>query len=431
MLANEQARELLKQVLYWTGGQPFFTQKICKLILTESEDIEIGQEAKWLDNLVQKRVIENWEAQDEPEHLRTIRDRLVVNEKKASVLLALYKTIVTSSQSKSNSRPVESNKSTETMQLRLTGLIVEKQNQLIISNPIYEAVFNKDWVEGELNKIRPYPEAFQKWVNSGKKEKYLLHNKEELDKAKEWKNKNNNNLSDLDRDFINKSIEHSVEKKLIRANSIIKFTYFTIPLMLLALIGFSPFWIDRFINQEKAVNTPSEILPEIKEIESWSNPDAGSVNAVAFSPDGKKIAAGYSNGTIKLFQRDGTLIKNISRNGIWIHSLVFSPNGKILAVGTSQGTIELWNEDGTLNKTIKIQDSLKGTDLQANNVYSLAFSGNGEHIVSGSEDGIIQHTNLDYLLTEGCSRLKNSGYIHDDKKQQQKVEQRCRRYRNI
>ncbi|MEN9565408.1 MAG: hypothetical protein RLZZ69_604, partial [Cyanobacteriota bacterium] len=68
---------VLKEVLAWTNGQPFLTQKLCKLIRNTSSSIPSNTEATWIENLVQTKIIENWEAQDEPEHLRTIRDRLL------------------------------------------------------------------------------------------------------------------------------------------------------------------------------------------------------------------------------------------------------------------------------------------------------------------------------------------------------------------
>jgi hypothetical protein len=64
---------LLQAVLDWTGGQPFLTQKVCQLIRMADTFISTGSEADWVENLLQKRVIEHWEAQDEPEHLKTIR----------------------------------------------------------------------------------------------------------------------------------------------------------------------------------------------------------------------------------------------------------------------------------------------------------------------------------------------------------------------
>src|ERR687885_1750681 len=82
-------QEILKEVLHWTGGQPFLTQKLCQLVVQQIEiappqpqppltppDQRGGQEelesqiAEWVGSLVQKRVIENWETLDEPEHLR-------------------------------------------------------------------------------------------------------------------------------------------------------------------------------------------------------------------------------------------------------------------------------------------------------------------------------------------------------------------------
>ena len=71
---------MLKEVLAWTGGQPFLTQKLCKIICSSSP-IPINDEAEWIENLVRSQIIENCESQDEPEHLKTIRDRLLKNER--------------------------------------------------------------------------------------------------------------------------------------------------------------------------------------------------------------------------------------------------------------------------------------------------------------------------------------------------------------
>ncbi|MHC5827115.1 MAG: AAA-like domain-containing protein, partial [Nostoc sp.] len=60
---------VLKEILDWTGGQPFLTQKLCKLIRTDDEGLSV-------EELVQKYIIQNWESQDVPEHLRTIYARI-------------------------------------------------------------------------------------------------------------------------------------------------------------------------------------------------------------------------------------------------------------------------------------------------------------------------------------------------------------------
>lgn len=53
-------------ILNWTGGQPFLTQKLCQLIASSETRLSASN---GVDRLVYSRVIENWEAQDEPEHL--------------------------------------------------------------------------------------------------------------------------------------------------------------------------------------------------------------------------------------------------------------------------------------------------------------------------------------------------------------------------
>jgi hypothetical protein len=88
-------QRVLQAVLDWTGGQPFLTQKVCKLILTAESEISLGHEAEWVEKLVRSHIIEYWEAQDEPEHLRTIRDRILRNEQKAGRLLGLCQQILT------------------------------------------------------------------------------------------------------------------------------------------------------------------------------------------------------------------------------------------------------------------------------------------------------------------------------------------------
>jgi AAA-like domain len=70
---------LLQAVLDWTGGQPFLTQKLCKLVQSADTTPLAGQEAQWVEQLVQSKVIDNWETQDIPPHLKTIRDRLLLS----------------------------------------------------------------------------------------------------------------------------------------------------------------------------------------------------------------------------------------------------------------------------------------------------------------------------------------------------------------
>jgi PAS domain S-box-containing protein len=134
---------LLKEVLAWTNGQPFITQKLCKLIHSSPSAIEPNREAEWIQDLVQTSIIENWEARDEPEHLKTIRDRLLNSKVPPHKLLELYEQILTRPEVMAVGSPVE-------RELLLSGLAIEQQGTLRVHNRIYRSIFNRDWLEQQI-----------------------------------------------------------------------------------------------------------------------------------------------------------------------------------------------------------------------------------------------------------------------------------------
>ena len=130
---------VLKEVLGWTSGQPFLTQKLCKLIRRASSPIPTNSEAQWVEHLVRTCVIDNWESQDEPEHLRTIRDRILNSEQQPVRLVELYQQILQQGE-------VVSVDSPEERELLLSGLVVKQQSSLKVHNRIYELIFNRSWI---------------------------------------------------------------------------------------------------------------------------------------------------------------------------------------------------------------------------------------------------------------------------------------------
>ncbi|WP_310486912.1 AAA family ATPase [Chamaesiphon sp. VAR_69_metabat_338] len=130
---------LLKAILSWTNGQPFLTQKLCRLIRTTSDFIPPNAEAQWIDLLVQENVIDNWETQDEPEHLRTIRDRLLRSNRSLR-LLALYRQVW-------EQEAVVATDSPEQRELLLSGLIIKQQGLLKVQNRIYASIFSGAWLD--------------------------------------------------------------------------------------------------------------------------------------------------------------------------------------------------------------------------------------------------------------------------------------------
>ncbi len=143
---NPQA--VLQQILHWTNGQPFLTQKLCWMIAVLETPIPMGQEAQQVERLVRSQLIAHWESQDEPEHLRTIRDRLLRRSQRSYHLLRLYQQILRKGKLPANPSP-------EYLELRLTGLVRQQESDLKVYNRIYGAVFNQEWVSKQLKSLQP------------------------------------------------------------------------------------------------------------------------------------------------------------------------------------------------------------------------------------------------------------------------------------
>jgi YesN/AraC family two-component response regulator len=137
-VSNPQA--VLNEILSWTNGQPFLTQKLCKLIRNFPSTIPPNREKEWIKKLVRSRIIENWESQDEPEHLRTIRDRIFHSELNPISLLKLYVKFLYQNKIAATDSPEE-------RELLLSGLIIKQEGTLSIHNRIYELIFDENWIE--------------------------------------------------------------------------------------------------------------------------------------------------------------------------------------------------------------------------------------------------------------------------------------------
>ena len=170
-------QEVIEEILEWTGGQPFLTQKLCKLVLDNTSAIIAGAEAQSIGKIVELYIIKNWEAQDEPVHLKTIRDRLVKDKTKVNEMLRLYESILQKGRGSTDDYDLE-------MDLRLTGLVVKREGKLEVYNNIYKEVFNQDWVKREFNKLRPYAEALIAWLET-QHDSHLLRG-EKLSEGWKW-----------------------------------------------------------------------------------------------------------------------------------------------------------------------------------------------------------------------------------------------------
>jgi WD40 repeat protein len=120
--------------------------------------------------------------------------------------------------------------------------------------------------------------------------------------------------------------------------------------------------------------------PRLLQIDYQGHPGL-SAESVAFSPDGRLLAAGGYDYTVRLWDvESGEQIAVLPGHGDTVDAVAFSPDGKLLASGSWYHEVWLWDVD-----THSIQ-AILNDEYNSGGLYSLAFSPDGKQLVSaGSE----------------------------------------------
>ncbi|MBE8991283.1 AAA-like domain-containing protein, partial [Nostoc sp. LEGE 12450] len=413
-LSAQEAKQVLRWVLKWTGGHPYLSQRLCGALLAQ-KNVEtpfiasVG--SRDVDDIVSNTFFGVMSEQDN--NLQFVRDMLTKRAPHGfeKEVLSVYRDI-----RRGKRKVVDEEQSLAKSHLKLSGAVRREGNALAVRNPIYRQVFDERWIwehfpENLWQRLQPALPliatlsgfslamagltwyAFDRTYEAEKQ-------KENADIIAKALTTDSMQASDLNIEALIEGLKIGQQvKKLgkdvdpetrMRAIATLQKSFYSIREHN-RLEGHSSYvYSVAFSLDGKTIASGSEdntvrlwnlAGQELKTLKGHSS----SVNSVAFSPDGKTIASGSSDNTVRLWNLAGQELKTLKGHSSSVLSVAFSPDGKTIASGSNDNTVRLWNLAGQELKTLKGHSS---------SVLSVAFSPDGKTIASGSKDNTARLWNL-------------------------------------
>jgi hypothetical protein len=327
-LDKSTREKALKRILYWTGGHPYLTQKLCRALNTERIKACTDED---VDHLVKKQFLTP-EAETQDHNLNFVRDRLTcASECSSRDLLKIYKGIY------KGETVMDDPLSPVHTALKLSSVIVPRDGRrLSVRNRIYEQVFTPGWVKDAM------PANWTLWVGAvafmiillGFGSWYLIL------QPRPYISTLRIALEDFQVAYDAYQRLHRIPGYTGKADSLL-----------------SEYWDRRALYAEAAENRDGAILFRLKaltvqgtnrrrkEIAQFIGADyqricatyrhTGTVSAVAFSPDGRRVVTGSGDNTARLWDAEtGKPISEPMRHEAKVYAVAFSPDGKAMMTAT-------------------------------------------------------------------------------------------------
>jgi len=428
---GENGLLLLDRALYWTGGHPYLTQRLCRAAQENR-----AQTTADLDKLCTDLFLTH-AAKESDDNLAFVRNRLLKSEADLAALLDLYRQI-------REGKTVQDDETNSLCSiLKLSGVAKVERGLLKVRNRIYAHVFDTSWVETHLPDAekRRQAVAYRRGIQrtlavtsfvfailAGLTGFALRQRNDARHSAKEATTQRNLAIAagkmanDKAYEATQALEDAQRQKRLADAKTTEAATNLTLAKSrlndaelaqeaekkakkdALAKAEFAEHtaYIAKMnlIQRKWEVGDVSHILELLQQtkhykgrnfewgywnrlchldLKTFQGSMAGTIHCACFSPDGRYILTGGRNKTATLWNvTTGKVLLTLKGHTDYINSVSFSPNGKTLGTACADKTAKIW--DAATGKTIS---TLKGHLFPVN---SVCFSPDGKHILTASDD---------------------------------------------
>jgi len=130
------------------------------------------------------------------------------------------------------------------------------------------------------------------------------------------------------------------------------------------------------------------------------------VTCITFSPDGRYLASGSSDGNVRLWRVSPSSYLESLECDSRVNALCFHPDGEHLVAGLNNGEVRIWH----LNFGYLMQVSSSSFDSGLGGIGSIAFSRDGGLLVAGGDNGRVRAWTFPRCAPVGDVRL-SSGMV--------------------
>ncbi|MGH9764360.1 MAG: AAA-like domain-containing protein, partial [Blastocatellia bacterium] len=130
---------LLKRILYWTGGHPYLTQRLCRAV---AEDSSVTR-AEDVDRLCVELFVSE-RARTTNDNLLFVRDRILRSDEDPAALLETYRAVWR------NRRVYDDKANPLVSVLLLSGIARSADGRLLVRNRIYQRAFDHKWIKASM-----------------------------------------------------------------------------------------------------------------------------------------------------------------------------------------------------------------------------------------------------------------------------------------